>query len=65
MLITFADSLDPDQARRNVGLDLDPNCLTSDGIPKGLFKLIKKSTDEKKHAKLPSMQRVKEPYFLD
>ena len=27
-LITFANSLDPDQDRQNVGLDLDPNCLT-------------------------------------
>ena len=27
-LITFASSLDPDQDRQNVGLDLDPNCLT-------------------------------------
>ena len=28
LLITFANSLDPDQAGRNVGPDLDPNCLT-------------------------------------
>ena len=28
LLITFANNLDPDQARRNVGPDLDPNCLT-------------------------------------
>ena len=28
LLINFANSLDPDQARRNVGPDLDPNCLT-------------------------------------
>ena len=27
-VITFANNLDPDQARRNVGPDLDPNCLT-------------------------------------
>ena len=26
LLITFANSLDPDQARQNVGPDLDPNC---------------------------------------
>ena len=26
--ITFANSLDPDQAGQNVGPDLDPNCLT-------------------------------------
>ena len=28
LLITFANSLDPDQARQNLGPDLDPNCLT-------------------------------------
>ena len=28
LLITFANSLDPDQDRQNVGPDLDPNYLT-------------------------------------
>ena len=28
LLITFANSLDPDQDRQKVGPDLDPNCLT-------------------------------------
>ena len=28
LLITFANSLDPDQDRQNVGLDLASNCLT-------------------------------------
>ena len=28
LLKTFANSLDPDQARQNAGPDLDPNCLT-------------------------------------
>ena len=28
LLITFANRLDPDQARQNVGPDLDPNCWT-------------------------------------
>ena len=28
LLIIFANSLDPDQARQNVGPDLDPDCLT-------------------------------------
>ena len=28
LLIALANSLDPDQARQNVGPDLDPNCLT-------------------------------------
>ena len=28
LLIPFANSLDPNQARQNVGPVLDPNCLT-------------------------------------
>ena len=28
LLIAFANKLDPDQVRRKVGPDLDPNCLT-------------------------------------
>ena len=28
LLITFANNLDPDKDRQNVGPDLDPNCLT-------------------------------------
>ena len=28
LLITFANSLDPDQARQNVGPDMGPICLT-------------------------------------
>ena len=28
LLVFFANSLDPDQARQNVVPDLDPNCLT-------------------------------------
>ena len=28
LLINFANTLDPDQARQNVGPDLDPNSLT-------------------------------------
>ena len=28
LLVTFANSLDPDQAQQNVGPDLDLNCLT-------------------------------------
>ena len=27
-LLIFANNLDPDQARQNVGPDLNPNCLT-------------------------------------
>ena len=29
LLISFANSMDPDQARQNVGPDLDPKCLTT------------------------------------
>ena len=28
LLLIFATSIDPDQARRNIRPDLDPNCLT-------------------------------------
>ena len=28
LLITFANTSDPDQARQNVGVHLDSNCLT-------------------------------------
>ena len=27
LLVTYANSLDPDQARQNVGPDQDPGCL--------------------------------------
>ena len=37
VLIFFsANSLDPDQARQNVGLDLNPNCH-SESIPKRIY----------------------------
>ena len=58
LVITFVNSLDPDQARQNVGPDQDPNCLTLMVILKEFFKkkvMKKKSSgDEKKHEKLPS-----------
>ena len=61
-LITVANSLDLDQARQDVGPDLDPNCLTLRVISckKCSKKLILKKDRQttKKHAKLPSMQRV-------
>ena len=37
LLITFANSLDLDQARHFVGSYLDPNCLTLNGIPENVF----------------------------
>ena len=54
LLITFANSLDPDQARQNVGPDVDPNCLTLKNP-----QMTKKKKKKKKHAKLPNVQRVK------
>ena len=55
--ISYANSLNPDQARQNVGRDLDPNCLTpwwysflESFSKKGNLK--KKSADDKKHEKL-------------
>ena len=38
LLITFVNSLDPDQARPNVGPDLDQNCLTRSDIPERIFR---------------------------
>ena len=35
--VTFANGLDPDQARQNVGPDLEPSCLLSDCIPERNF----------------------------
>ena len=57
LLITFANSFDPDQARHNVRPDLDPNCLTiwiSEGIPERIFRKFcfeKKTADDKKACK--------------
>ena len=74
LLITFANSLNPDQARQNIRPDLDPDCLilwwyvflkdfffetvNLKKNPQTTKKLIRKikSWDDKKHAKLPSMQ---------
>ena len=63
--VIFANSLDPDQARQNVGPDLDPNCLTLRWYSLKIYltnNFRKKCTDDKKHAKLPSIQRVKGTY---
>ena len=38
--LTFANSLDPYQARQNVGPDMDPICLTLSYIPEELFENI-------------------------
>ena len=50
LLIIFANSLDSDQARQNVGPDLDPNCLTLMVFLKEFFEKddFEKKTDDKK-----------------
>ena len=43
----FKNSLDPDQARQNVGPDLDPDFLTLMILLKEFFDFEKKSADDK------------------
>ena len=38
--ITFANSLDPDQAQQNVGPDLNPNCLTKSSVQRVIYGTI-------------------------
>ena len=40
LLITFANSLNPDQTRQNVRPDLDPNCLTLRVFLKEFFEIV-------------------------
>ena len=55
LLIIFANSLDPDQERQNVGPDLGPNRFDSLIVfLKDFF--LKVSRLQQKHEKLPSMQ---------
>ena len=67
LLITFTNSLDPDQDRQNVDHDLDPNCLTLRVFLKDLLKKVifkKVSRQQQKHEKLSSMQRVQRQIFV-
>ena len=63
LLITFANSVDPDQDQQNVGPDLDPNCLTLMVI-KILKEFLKKKNDcekiqqAKKHHKKISQYTI-------
>ena len=59
LLITFANSLDPDQDQQNIGPDLDPNSLTLIVFMKDFFK--KKSADDNKSVKnyIKSMNSIK------
>ena len=66
LLITFANSLEPDQARQYVWPDLDPNCLILMVFLKEFYKKVdfeKKSANFKKHAKLPSYLGDTRPEF--
>ena len=48
LLIIFGNSLDPDQARQDVGPDLDLNCLDTDCTPERTFRkglILKESAD--------------------
>ena len=55
----FCKQLDPDQARQNIGPDLDPNCLTLIVIRKEFFEkfdLEKISRQQKNGKKFPRGQ---------
>ena len=41
LLMNFMNSLDPDQARQNVGSDSDPNCLRLMVFLKEMFEKVK------------------------
>ena len=64
LLITFANSLEPDQDQQNVGPDLDPNCLCSTHFVKELI-LKKKSADDKENMKnYPACKELKISQFF-
>ena len=56
MLITFANRLDSDQARQNIGPDLDLNCFTlCDVIPEKKIRkmlILKKVSRQQKSVKI-------------
>ena len=58
LLITFANSLVPYQARQNVEPDLDPNCLTLMVYLKDFF--LEKVNFKKKNRRQKSMQNYRE-----
>ena len=57
LLITFANSLAPDQAQHFVGPDLDPNCLHPDGIEK------KSSIQRVKYGTIIKCEGIIQPMF--
>ena len=54
LLITFANSLDPDQNRQNVGPDLDPNVWHFDSVPERIFEKVYFEKYQKQHVQLSS-----------
>ena len=62
LLITFANSLDPDLVQQNVGSDLNPNSLTLIVFLKELFEKVnfeKKSAEDNNSMKNNPACRVK------
>ena len=57
MLITIANSLDPDQAQQNVGPDLDPICL------KTLTVFLKDFFEKVNFEKISCQHRVKRSFL--
>ena len=60
LLITYANSLDPDQARRNVGPDLGPNCLTLMVLPKEFFEKVDFEKNQQIHKSMQNYPACKE-----
>ena len=58
LLIIFPNSLDPDQARQDVGPDLDPNCLSLIVFLKDFLLILKKSAEDKKACKITQHANV-------
>ena len=60
-IITFANSLDPDQARQNIRPDLDSNCMTLMVFLKDFFVKInlKKKIHGKSMQKYPACKELK------
>ena len=61
LLITFVNSLDPDQPWQNVGPDLDPKCWHSDSVPERSFWkswFCKKSAEDNKSMKITQHAKI-------
>ena len=58
---TFTNSLETDQARQNVGPDLNPNCLTLMVFLKELFEKVvfdENSAEDKKACKITQNAKI-------